>query len=663
MLAAWTVETAAPMAAAAVGLRRPRALRVGAVGRRGPRATRSGSASRSCSTRSSASASARPTTGKSWRRRRAALEEARRRAEAARLEADAASARAEQELQKERTARRTREDEAIAAAGAAQAPGRRAADRSSTRRTPRSRSNRTTRRARRNARARSKTICGACAPTRASCRRGPRARSRGSSQRDERALADAVAAARQLSVSLDALQRRVREGTPGEGRRPSRRRARGARRASRAPTRRTAPQLPPGVVAELARRVSRRCSRRPTSCSSSTATTSRTAPGPTRPPGDQRERLGIAATALCRRLGCEVVLVFDGDGSGHRPVAAAGRRAGAVLRRRRRGRRGRGPRGREPAPPDPGGGRVVGRLGARARPRPGRRGGGRRRPRARHPPRPLAALGRSAALACLGRRPGAYPRRLGDARRRRGVPNRRRRSWPCGRRLEYARAGWAGVVGARRGESSPRFRDPRFVEPFTRALEALDPVGGLVDVRSRCVPVVSATRARVTGVRRSGEAFRPLGPLWNASTSSKPGTARGSARFIASVSPADAEEAGLMSCTSPRFGVADGDDLVAAAGYRVWSDELAHMSVLVAPEARGRGRGRAVAGAATEHALASGLLAQWRAVPLASRAVAATLGYEPRGWQVRSASRRRMPRRHPLSQPGSMLASWQPASH
>jgi predicted RNA-binding protein with PIN domain len=35
-------------------------------------------------------------------------------------------------------------------------------------------------------------------------------------------------------------------------------------------------------------------------------------------PADQRERLGIAATALTRRLGCEIVLVFDGDGSGPR---------------------------------------------------------------------------------------------------------------------------------------------------------------------------------------------------------------------------------------------------------------------------------------------------------------------------------------------------------
>jgi len=57
--------------------------------------------------------------GKSLSQERAALEEARRRSDASRIEAEAPR-RAEQELQKERSTRRSREDDAIAAAGAAQ---------------------------------------------------------------------------------------------------------------------------------------------------------------------------------------------------------------------------------------------------------------------------------------------------------------------------------------------------------------------------------------------------------------------------------------------------------------------------------------------------------------------------------------------------------------
>ena len=130
-------------------------------------------------------------------------------------------------------------------------------------------------------------------------------------------------------------------------------------------------------------------------------------------------------------------------------------------------------------------------------------------------------------------------------------------------------------------------------------------------------------------------------------------------RFLASVPVADAEEAGIASCTSPWFCIADGDDLVAAAGYRVWSGELAHLSVLVAPEARGRGRGRAVAGAATEHALANGLLGQWRARAggLAGRRGRARLRAAWAG-RCRSASRSEGRGVVSLSQAGSMLSSW-----
>ncbi|GIF69144.1 hypothetical protein Ais01nite_71790 [Asanoa ishikariensis] len=56
--------------------------------------------------------------------------------------------------------------------------------------------------------------------------------------------------------------------------------------------------------------------------------------------------------------------------------------------------------------------------------------------------------------------------------------------------------------------------------------------------------------------------------------------------------------------------------------------------MLTAPEHRGRGLARAVAGAATTEALAVGLLPQWRARPEASRRVGRVLGYRELGWQL-----------------------------
>ena len=60
----------------------------------------------------------------------------------------------------------------------------------------------------------------------------------------------------------------------------------------------------------------------------------------------------------------------------------------------------------------------------------------------------------------------------------------------------------------------------------------------------------------------------------------------------------------------------------------------AHLSVLTAASARGRGLGRRAASAAVAHAIAAGRLPQWRARPEASRHVARTLGFRELGAQV-----------------------------
>lgn len=74
--------------------------------------------------------------------------------------------------------------------------------------------------------------------------------------------------------------------------------------------------------------------------------------------------------------------------------------------------------------------------------------------------------------------------------------------------------------------------------------------------------------------------------------------------------------------------------VVAAAGYRVRPRRTAHIGVLTAPQARGRGLARVTGSAAVAHALAVGLLPQWRARPPASRRVAVMLGFEELGSQL-----------------------------
>ncbi|MCA2217602.1 hypothetical protein [Jidongwangia harbinensis] len=52
--------------------------------------------------------------------------------------------------------------------------------------------------------------------------------------------------------------------------------------------------------------------------------------------------------------------------------------------------------------------------------------------------------------------------------------------------------------------------------------------------------------------------------------------------LLARVSADDADESGLAEITSPAFVVRAGPDVVAAAGYRRWPGDTAHVSVLTA---------------------------------------------------------------------------------
>ncbi|MFJ1589480.1 GNAT family N-acetyltransferase [Kitasatospora albolonga] len=132
----------------------------------------------------------------------------------------------------------------------------------------------------------------------------------------------------------------------------------------------------------------------------------------------------------------------------------------------------------------------------------------------------------------------------------------------------------------------------------------------------------------------SPEDLRPPGPTGTPTERLPPGHTELRA-LSAEAGEADAGESGLEEITSPVFVVRDGAARVlAAAGYAHWPRDTAHLCVLTAPGARGRGLARQVAHEATAHALAAGLLPQWRARPAASRRVAAALGYRELGGQL-----------------------------
>ncbi|MHC5905236.1 GNAT family N-acetyltransferase [Streptomyces sp. S6] len=126
-------------------------------------------------------------------------------------------------------------------------------------------------------------------------------------------------------------------------------------------------------------------------------------------------------------------------------------------------------------------------------------------------------------------------------------------------------------------------------------------------------------------------AYLPPGTTTPATTATPQESVRS---FLRSVGPRDAAESALADIDSPAFVVREGSRVLAAAGYERWPAETAHLCVLTAPEARGRGLAGEAASAAVRHALEAGLLPQWRAGNDASRRVAEKLGFREVGEQV-----------------------------
>ncbi|MEU2364983.1 GNAT family N-acetyltransferase [Streptomyces noursei] len=193
-------------------------------------------------------------------------------------------------------------------------------------------------------------------------------------------------------------------------------------------------------------------------------------------------------------------------------------------------------------------------------------------------------------------------------------------------------AGWVGVVAL--GGSALVTAPTERTAGIVRAALTRLPVAAVVDGTSvREVLPVSRMLGPAALSYVSPRGFRPLtsGALPVSQLSSDHRELR---RLERRAGDADAGEAALDEITSPAFVVREQGQVVAAAGYGAWPRRTAHLCVLTAPAARGRGLARVTGSAAVAHALAAGLLPQWRARRPASRRVAASLGFEELGHQL-----------------------------
>jgi len=193
-------------------------------------------------------------------------------------------------------------------------------------------------------------------------------------------------------------------------------------------------------------------------------------------------------------------------------------------------------------------------------------------------------------------------------------------------------AGWVGVVAL--GGSAIVTVPSNTVDAIVRDALRVLPVEAVVEAASvRAVLPVSRVLGPAVLAYLSPERFRPVHP--GASKVEQLPSDDQELRILeGEAGPEDASEAGLDEITSPAFVVREHGQVIAAAGYRTWPCRTAHVSVLTAPQVRGRGLARATGSATVAHALAAGLLPQWRARRPASRRVAAALGFAEMGAQL-----------------------------
>ena len=191
--------------------------------------------------------------------------------------------------------------------------------------------------------------------------------------------------------------------------------------------------------------------------------------------------------------------------------------------------------------------------------------------------------------------------------------------------------GWTGIVVID-GEAIATAPDPCTARAVQQALHGLPAASatdaGLLSGRLRIAQILGPAALAYLG---PGD-FRPQ--HGHAVIQSLDPQDPGLGQFLSAADPADLGESGMEEITSPAFAVREHGQITAVAGYRDWPGRTAHLCVLTAACARGRGLARAAASAAVTHAIREGRLPQWRARPEPSRRVARALGFRELGSQL-----------------------------
>jgi len=108
-------------------------------------------------------------------------------------------------------------------------------------------------------------------------------------------------------------------------------------------------------------------------------------------------------------------------------------------------------------------------------------------------------------------------------------------------------------------------------------------------------------------------------------------------RLQAACLPDEWDHGGSQPHPDRTFGVVDhANGLLALAGYKIWNNSIAHISIVTHPAKRGRGFGRAAVARAAQHALGAGLVPQYRTLRqnAPSMGIAKRLGFIEYGFSV-----------------------------